>query len=290
MLRKVRQALLGLAVGLLAVGPAAAEPALWVVKDADSTIYLFGTVHFLKPGTDWHSPKIGQAVSSSDELVLEIADGDDAAKMQPLLQSLGFDVQHPLSSRIPAKDKPRLAAAAQALGAPPAAMELMRPWLAALTLSVLPAVRAGYDPQSGVEQALTGEAKALGHPVRAFETTEQQLKFLADLPEPVQVQFLSSTLDEVDESVAQLDALVAAWQAGDLKALEHEFVDSTKADYPAIYQVLVVRRNQAWADALKAKLAGSGVSFVAVGAGHLVGPDSVQAELKKRGIVAERVN
>ena len=100
------------------------------------------------------------------------------------------------------------------------------------------------------------------------------------------------TISRKYERVALVDLhrLIIAWRAGDLKALEHEFVDSTKADYPAIYQVLVVRRNQAWADALKAKLAGSGVSFVAVGAGHLVGPDSVQAELKKRGIVAERVN
>jgi uncharacterized protein YbaP (TraB family) len=104
----------------------------------------------------------------------------------------------------------------------------------------------------------------------------------------VQVQFLSSTLDEIDSAATELDTLVAAWLAGDLATLEREFVGSMK-EYPAIYDAIVVRRNRAWADAIKAKLAGSGVSFIAVGAGHLVGPDSVQAELKKRGVEAVRL-
>jgi uncharacterized protein len=102
------------------------------------------------------------------------------------------------------------------------------------------------------------------------------------------VSFLSSTLDDIDDSVRQIDALVTAWQAGDMKSLEKEFVVETKRDYPELYQVLVVRRNQAWAQQLREKLAGKGVSFVAVGAGHLVGPDSVQEQLKKLGVKVAR--
>ena len=79
----------------------------------------------------------------------------------------------------------------------------------------------------------------------------------------------------------------AAWQAGDQRALEEAFVGDMRRDYPELYKVLIADRNAAWADELKQKLAGSGVSFVAVGAGHLVGPDSVQAELEKLGIKAE---
>ena len=84
--------------------------------------------------------------------------------------------------------------------------------------------------------------------------------------------------------------MVTAWASGDTKELESEFVTEMKADYADVYDVLLTDRNVAWAKQLKTKLAGSGVSFVAVGAGHLVGPDSVQVQLANLGIKAERLN
>ena len=83
--------------------------------------------------------------------------------------------------------------------------------------------------------------------------------------------------------------MVAAWAAGDVKELEGQFISEMKGDYPELYDLLIVKRNVDWAGQLKIKLAGKGVSFVAVGSGHLVGPDSVQAQLAKLGIQAERV-
>jgi len=83
--------------------------------------------------------------------------------------------------------------------------------------------------------------------------------------------------------------MVAAWAAGDVPALEAEFISEMKGDYPELYDLLIVKRNEDWARQLKTKLAGAGVSFVAVGSGHLVGPDSVQVQLAKLGIKAERV-
>jgi uncharacterized protein YbaP (TraB family) len=293
MLRLIhRLAVLAVMALSLTAAPALAEPALWAIRDADSTIYLFGTVHYLRPATPWHSAKVDAALAASRELILEVPLDDPAAtaSMAGAVQSLGMDPRGPLSTKISAKDRARLTAAARSLGLDAQLMEPMQPWFAALTLSVVPAIRAGYDPQAGVELALSKIARSHGESVSGLETVLQQLHFMADLPRPVQVEFLSSTLDEVDDSVRQIDALVDAWAAGDLKTLEKEFVGETRDKYPDLYQVLLVRRNQAWADTLKAKLAGSGVSFVAVGAGHLVGPDSVQAQLKKRGVTVERLN
>ena len=276
------------ALALAAASPAAAEPALWALKDADSTIYLFGTVHVLKPGTDWRSPKVAAALAESGELVLEVLGADDAAAVQPLIARYGVDPGASLSAKLSDADRPRLAAAAKSMGLPDGAMEPMRPWLAALTLAVLPMVQAGYDAKSGVETVLTAEAKAAGKTLGALETLEQQLRFFADMPQEVEVALLSATLDDVAEGPAQLDRMVAAWAAGDQPALEAEFVEETRRDYPELYEVVVVQRNEDWARQLAKKLQGSGVSFVAVGAGHLVGPDSVQAQLEKRGLKAER--
>lgn len=285
-----RRAALALAavISLGAATPAAAEPPIWVLKDHDSTIYLFGTVHFLKPDTKWRSPKIDKALRESSELVLEVAGMEDPAKVAPLMRAYGIDTAKPLSSKLDDKAKKQLADAAATVGMPVKAMEPMKPWLAALTLMTAPALKAGYDPKSGVELVLTADVKAAGKPITALETAEQQIRFFADMPEATQIDFLEATLDDVEESAAQLDRMVEGWSKGDMSVLQREAIDELKRDYPAVYEVAVVRRNRNWADQLKAKLAGSGVSFVAVGGAHLVGPDSVQAELEKRGLKVVR--
>lgn len=291
MLRQLRRAAAGLASVLILgfSGSALAEPALWAIKDHDSTIYLFGTIHVLKPDTQWRSARIDKALTASGDLTLEIIGADDPAVMQPLILKYGLDPANPLSSKIAPDKFQHASELAQAGGVPPQALNMMRPWLAAVSLSMLPVIKAGYDPKSGVEQVLAKEAKAAGKLENAFETPEQQIRFFGDLPAKTEADFLSATLDDVDEGVGKIDKMVAAWAAGDIAELEAEFVSEMKGDYPDLYELLIVKRNEDWARQLKTKLAGSGVSFVAVGSGHLVGPDSVQAQLAKLGIKAQRV-
>jgi uncharacterized protein len=277
------------AMALAVAGPALAEPALWAIKDKDSTIYLFGTIHVLRPDTQWRSAKIDQAFKSSADLTLEIVGADDPAVMQPLVLKYGLDPAKPLSSKIGPEAFKHAAELARGGGVPPQALETMRPWLAAISLSMAPVIKAGYDPRSGVEQVLVKAAAETGKTKNALETPEQQIRFFADLPPKTEADFLRATLDDVDEGVAKIDKMVAAWAAGDVAELEKEFVSEMKSDYPELYELLLVKRNQDWATQLKTKLAGSGVSFVAVGSGHLVGPDSVQAQLAKLGIKAQRI-
>jgi uncharacterized protein len=283
------------AAGLVSVlalgfaGSALAEPALWALKDKDSTIYLFGTVHVLKPGTQWRSARIDKAIADSADLTLEVVGADDPAVMQPLVARYGLDQTKPLSSKVSADTVKRAAELAQAMGMPPQALEMMRPWLVGLTVGMSPIIKAGYDPKSGVETVLSKEMKAAGKAQNALETPEQQIRFFADLPADIEAAFLTSSVDEAAQGPAKLDTLVAAWAAGDLTALESAFISEMKEKYPSVYDVLLVKRNEAWAKQLKTKLDGSGVSFVAVGSGHLVGPESVQAQLAKLGLKVERV-
>jgi uncharacterized protein YbaP (TraB family) len=278
-------------VAVLAMGasPVLAEPALWAIKDKDSTIYLFGTVHVLKPTTQWRSPTIAKAFQDADDVVMEIEQPEDPATTRALMLKYGVDPAAPLSTRLKPESYAKLQAAAQGMGFPPQALEPMRPWLAALTVSLTPLLKAGYDPESGVEKLLTTQAKAAGKPISAFETMEQQVRFFADMTPAQETQLLESTLDEIDDGPAKIDALVAAWAAGDQAELKRQMVDEMRTDYPDVYKLLLVDRNQDWANQLKTRLAGSGVSFVAVGAGHLAGPDSLQAQLEKLGIKAVRV-
>jgi uncharacterized protein YbaP (TraB family) len=278
-------------VAVLAMGasPVLAEPALWAIKDKDSTIYLFGTVHVLKPSTQWRSPKITKAFQDADDVVMEIEQPENPATTHALMMKYGVDRTAPLSTKLKPESYAKLQAAAQSMGLSPRDLQAMRPWLAALTVSLTPLLKAGYDPENGVEKLLTAQAKAAGKPISAFETLEQQVRFFADMTPDQEAQLLESTLDEIDDGPTKIDALVTAWAAGDQRELKRQMVDEMRTDYPDVYRLLLVDRNQDWAHQLKTRLAGSGISFVAVGAGHLAGPDSLQAQLKKLGIKAKRV-
>lgn len=287
-LKRAFTAVAVLAAATLAALPAAADPALWVIRDKDSTLYLLGTVHVLKPDTVWRTPAIDKALAEADELWIEV-DTDDTAAMAPLVRKYGLDPANPLSSKLTPEQKARLDAAAASMGATGAAFEPLRPWMAGLQLSIGPLMKAGYDPASGVEAKLKAAARAAGKPIRTLESLEQQISFFGDLPPAVEMAFLLSALDEMDSGPAMLDALVAAWSAGDVQALNDLMVVEMAADYPELYEALLVRRNTDWAGQIQTMLAGDGVSVIAVGAAHLVGDDSVQALLEKRGVKVERL-
>lgn len=265
-------------------------PALWVVRDADSTLYLFGTVHVLRPTTLWRWVAIETAFESSDRLVLEISNPDDQAAMMPLIQQHGLSPERPLSSLLNAEERARLDAAAQTMGASGAALDPMRPWLAALTLSVAPLTKAGYDPQSGVELVLKARAAAAGKEVGGFETIDEQIRILAGFPEADQLAFLRSTLEDFETATTDLDRLVAAWAEGDVRAIDRLGVQPMRRADRTVYDALLVNRNANWADQIETMLEGSGTVFIAVGAAHLAGGDSVQSMLGRRGVEVERIN
>lgn len=278
------------AVALLFPAGAIAHPALWVVRDADTTIYLFGTVHLLPGNTPWHYPALDQALASSGALVVEITD-DSPANITALVLRLGMDPAHPLSSLLSAGDYHRLERAARLAGLPGmGALDAMRPWLAALTIAMAPLAKAGLDPQQGVDHLLRDEMTGAGKPVRALETAEEQIRFLADMPSALQLDMLRQTLHETDASKLEFKELVEAWDKGDVEAIAQLENGLMKRETPALYQRLLVTRNATWAGKIRAMLDTPGTVFIAVGAAHLAGPDSVQAQLHKLGVDATRVD
>src|SRR5215470_17840232 len=245
--------------------------------------------HALKSGTDWETPRIANAFAESQELWLE-ADDADPVTMGPIVARLGIDRAQRLSDALAPADLPRLDAAAKSAGLPgEAALEPMRPWLAALTLAALPIIKAGYDPAKGVDQVLKAKAAAAGKPVHGLETAEQQMHFFADFSPAQQVEMLRQVLDEVASGPAQVEDILKAWSAGDLVRLNKDMNEEMERDYPDLQAVLIVDRNHAWAEKIAARLkSGPGVIFLAVGAGHLVGKESLQKALEARGISVAR--
>jgi len=275
---------------ILAAGAlrSAAEPAIWVVKGPLSTVYLFGTIHALDTNHPWHSAKIDAAIQQSQSLWLEVPNVDDAASMQPLVMQLGLDMAHPLSTRLTPDQMTKLNKAAAGLPGGPGMLEMMKPWLAGMMLSLAPVMQAGYDPNSGVELELKPEFTKANKPVKGFETMEQQIHYFADMSDKAQLDFLVSELDDADSAVDKFKELVAAWYSGDIAKLDALNNADFRDKYPDLFQLLVVKRNQNFVTQIQDLLKGDKVTFVAVGAGHLVGKDGVPAMLTAQGYKVTR--
>ena len=276
--------LLGASTGVLA------HPALWVVKDADTTIYLFGTVHLLPNDVAWHFPALDQALAQSQSLYIEITD-DNPAHMTALVMRYGIDPAHPLSTLLTREENAELAAAAKTAGVPGgvAALNMMRPWLAALTLSVAPLLKAGLDPAKGVDKQIKTQMEKAGKPVHGLETAQQQIRFLADMPPAMQLSFLRQTLRDTERAPVELASLIDAWKNGDTARLARLESEDLKQHEPRLYHTLIAKRDKAWARRIATMLKTPGTVFIAVGAAHLAGSDSVQVELTARGIEARRL-
>jgi uncharacterized protein YbaP (TraB family) len=279
-----------LALNLLLVTVATAQPGLWVAKNDHATVYLFGTVHLLPSDTNWQSATLDKALDESQRLSIEIVD-DDSASMQTLLMQHGVDLSAPLSSKLDDKDRGDLEKAAEEAKLPGGinALQPMRPWLAALTLTMAPLMQAGLDPNEGVDKLLKARMQRAGKPIDGLETAEKQIRMLADLPEAMQLDFLRQSFKEVSDGPAKLHELIDAWRNGDTAAIAKIEDEDLRKDSPVLYQRLIVERNQAWAKIIAQRMQQPGVSFVAVGAGHLAGPDSLQEQLRKLGVKTVRV-
>lgn len=287
--RYARLWLLGVfAAPIVLVFPANAEPAMWVIRDKDSTVYLIGTLHLLRHEMEWNAAKVEKTVTESTELWLEAAEIDDQVSIAPIVAQYGMDREKTLSSKLNAKQKEKLAKVAATYSVPLAGLEPMQPWLVAVMFSVLPLQKAGYDPNRGVDRLLKAQADKEGDKVHGFETAQEQLRFFAELPQAEQIAFLEESLGDAEEGLAQLEKLAKAWIEGDSETLGNILVNELKKEAPALYEKFVVQRNIAWSKKIAEILKGSGVQQIAVGAAHLAGPDSLQVQLEKRGIKAER--
>lgn len=272
---------------LALAAPLLAAPRYWVIRDADTEITLFGTIHALPKDTDWFGPALTARLDAADTLVLEAIVPADPTALMPVIARIGMPPGlKPLADRVPAAAVPRLTAAAVTAGVPMATLDRMDSWLAAMTLSNAALAGIGVSADAGVEAALAARARARNIAIIGLETAEQQLLYFDGLPAADQTAMLLATLDDVTTARADMTDLLALWQAGDVDAIARDFDDETRAT-PLLRQRLLVNRNARWADWIDGVMKRPGKLFIAVGAGHLGGPDGLLALLRARGLAVE---
>ena len=268
----------------------AARPALWEVSDRDSRIYLFGTIHLLPTNYAWRSAKLDQAVTQSQQLVVEtLLDEKNPAAMFNELRRLGARPGLPLLlDRVPADKRAALQAAVTASGAPMAAFDALETWAAAFLLIGVQYRDIGLQGGEGVESVLRRSFAAAGKPIGQLETNAEQLGFFDILPKDSQRMLLLSAVEKPEDVRSEFTGMLAAWSRGDVDSIARTF-NAEMDGSPALKDALLVRRNANWARWIALRMQTPGTTLVAVGAGHLAGNGSVQALLQRSGYKVRRV-
>ena len=266
-----------------------ADPAIWVVEDQDTTIYLFGTFHVLDGKADWFNEEVKTAFDRSSEVVLEAKLPDDPKSVAPIIQKYALDTSgKPLSDKLSPQARKTLHELLAKAGAPANAFDKFKPGFASFSLAMIPYQALGMTAEQGTEMKLTGAAKAAGKPIGELEGFEAQLKMIDRIPEAVHLQTIEQFLAELGEAPALVAKMVTYWNSGNADGFA-SLMKEMQSDSPESYKVMMTDRNAAWAEWVDRRLDKPGTVFVAVGTGHLAGQHSVQSFLARRKIASKRI-
>jgi uncharacterized protein len=284
--------LLPFIVGAGLVTPALAAPALWKVSDADSSVWLFGSIHLMDAGREWRTAQLDDLVRTADHVYFEIVlDAATYATITRLTLTDGYSHDgRRLDDYLTAEQAEKLHAALEASGLPYPGVRQMRPWLVDLTLSQRALTGDATDSAigAGVEILLSAEVPAERE--RGLETAEEQIAMLSERSDAEQVDSLMTTVEMLDGAEFSLATFVDSWITADLDTLQREMEASLGPVGSPYYDRLLTTRNRNWTDQIAQLLAGNDQSLIVVGAGHLVGPVGVPTLLEQRGFKVERID
>jgi uncharacterized protein len=258
---------------------------LWKVQSKTNTVYLLGSVHFMKKEIYPLNKQIEDAFQHSDVLVVE-ADINDVSRLdlQKMLGSAFYFEGDSLEKHISPETLERVKKEFDELGMPSLLIATQKPWFLALTLTSLKLVQSGFDPAYGIDvhflNAASGKKK-----IKELESIDYQIDLLSGFSDSEQEAFLLYTLNDMNSFEKNIDILITAWQDGDVGAMESVIGQGVKDDRAAasMYDKLIYARNRNMARKMEDFLKTNETYFVIVGAGHLVGEKGIVEILKKRG-------
>lgn len=271
------------------------ETLLWQVDGKNSQVFLFGSLHLGQPGFYPLAEPVENSFRNADHMVFEV---DPAALLDPqiamTMQQKGMlPPGETLSDHLSQPVIDNLKSALGQMGLPADNFMMFRPWFLTVLITNMQYMSLGYGPENGVELYLHRE-KPDNADVIGLETMEQQLDFLQSLDGEA---YLAYTLNNLEQGKAQMQQLIDSWACADKTGLTQLFNEEfsaaaeSGADTDQLKQTLLTDRNRTMADAIQRFLdTGQGQYFVAIGAAHLLGDDSVIDMLDHAGYEADAVS
>jgi len=262
----------------------------WQVTSPTATVYLLGSIHFADESFYPLRKKIVSAFEQADNLVVELdVNSIDVNQYSRVIQAQGsYPAGDSIASHVSAKTLVQLKQVLADLGVSYDVIKQQKPGVIVLTLTAVQAIKLGLDAGSGIDQYFLSRVKS--KKIIELESLQQQLDLFVFAPN--QELLLRESLDSFDDADDFVDEMISAWKLGDESAMKKLlFEDAIKESpaFSAIYEALFFKRNRQMSKKIRALLAGKKVSFVVVGAGHLVGDKGIVHLLKAQDFKVERL-
>jgi uncharacterized protein len=264
---------------------------LWKVQSSGSTVYLLGSIHFLKEDVYPLNQTIESAYESTDKLVVEANINDlGNLDLKMLSERAFYKNDDHVEKHVSPETYPLIKKESKALGMPMELLKMQKPWFLALSFQAMELVRLGYSPEHGVDYHFLSRAQGKKR-ILELESLEEQLSLLSGFSDREQEQFLLYTLETLSSMDRQVGDMVRAWTSGDAQAMESALADAVPPDasLAPIVQKLFDERNVKMLSKIEGYLNSNGSYFVIVGAGHLVGKRGIVELLKSKGYVVEQL-
>jgi len=257
---------------------------LWSIRTQKNTVYLLGSVHFLRQDAYPLAEAIEKAYSDSRKIVFEAdIDGGNAPELQARMMNLGLYLDgQTLQQNVSEQTYKAVKEKVTAIGLPIAQFDRFRPWFAALMLTVMELQKMQFDPSHGVDAYFFRKAKEDGKQRIFLEPVEFQIDLFAKMGPREQESFLRQTMEDLVVIERMVSDMVNSWQTGDVDTLG-SILNMSFSEHPAMYDRLMVQRNKAWVSRIEGLLNQDENVLVIVGAGHLVGDENLLQLLRKRG-------
>ena len=265
-------------------------PAIWKVSDYDSELYLFGTLHLLPEDMNWLKDDLRGVMQEAGTVFFEV-DTTESGRIQATVVSAQLGLRKDglrLADSLDNYQLKLLDAVANNGNIPLESLDSMRPWLASEYLTLTAAEEAGLSSSLSADEALKSLAKRQRKNILYLEDVEDQIRATADLPEGLQLEVLTETMEDFSDLGRQLKRLAQGWSVGQTDFLTQQMIDPLKAEAGEMYRSVLVDRNEKWSKTLIRHLEGSGTSLVAVGTAHLLGEDSLITYFEEAGYDVER--
>lgn len=264
---------------------------MWKVQSKTTTLYVLGSLHFLRQENYPLNPGIEKAFDQSNILVVEANISDPrGVDPQKLIESASYPENDSLEKHVSKETYEDIKKKIGKLDISPELITRQKPWFLAITLESLQLIKLGLDPKYGVDIYFISKSQGKKK-ILELESLDEQINLLSNLSDSDQEIFLLYTLRDLNIVGEEINNLIKSWITGDAKNIESILMKSVKENpkLSPIFEKFINERNMKMAIKIDNYLKTKDTYFVVVGAGHLIGDKGIIKILKDKGYLVEQL-
>ena len=269
---------------------------LWKVSDENSSVWLFGSIHFADSSFYPLPSEIENAFRNSTALAVEmdISDSETQEKTaEEFLKEGMFTDGRTLKDVLPDSLWKTLDSISTTLGMKTENFLPKRPWMAATLIASAAIASTGIQQELGIDMVMLDSAYAQGKEIIALETPEEQVESLSKSEgseETDGIAYLESTFREYSKLNQMIKEVISAWKRADVVSLQKSLSadQNMNESKKRLNERMFNQRNKKMKKEILNFLENDKQVFVVVGVGHLILENNLLEMLSENGLKIQR--